>query len=58
MWNGASTLTLNNATIDTTTGSAYALTLKDYDDVTIVAEGNNVLESNNNGICKSVSGDV
>ena len=44
------TLTLSNAEIDTTTGSAYALTLKADEDVTIVVEGDNVLKAQKCGI--------
>jgi hypothetical protein len=48
---GTNTLTLKGATIDTTTtGDAFALTLKYDADVTIVADGTNVLKSNTNGI--------
>ncbi|MGE4214159.1 MAG: S-layer homology domain-containing protein [Anaerotignaceae bacterium] len=57
LWDGANTLTLKDATIDTTTGNAFALTLKRTDDVTIVAEGTNVLVSNTNGISYAMGGD-
>lgn len=43
-------LMLSYATIDVTSGSAYALTLKSDADVTIVVEGNNSLKSTTNGI--------
>ncbi|MDD3570156.1 MAG: hypothetical protein PHY44_03545, partial [Lachnospiraceae bacterium] len=55
--NDTDTLTLNNATIDTTTGNAFALTLKRNENVTIVAEGTNVLVSNTDGIGQASGGD-
>lgn len=44
------TLTLSNANINVTSGSAYALTLKNNAEVTIVLEGDNVLKSTTCGI--------
>ncbi|HCT65749.1 MAG TPA: hypothetical protein DIC60_10870 [Lachnospiraceae bacterium] len=49
---GANKVLMRDATIDTTTttSSAFALTLKNDEDVTIVADGENVFKSNTNGI--------
>ncbi|MGE4214718.1 MAG: hypothetical protein AB7E42_08085, partial [Anaerotignaceae bacterium] len=48
---GTNTLTLSDANINVTSGSAYAITLKNNAEVTIVVEGNdNVLKSSTCGI--------
>lgn len=45
LWNGNGALTLNNATIDITTSSAFALTLKNDADVHLMLEGQSVLKA-------------